>query len=874
MKGFELTEENFAGCVDAATGKPIPKKGDVVLPEKVIYKGEECKLTGIKNGAFSWCKELTSVVIPDGVVSIGESTFYGCDALKSVKIPESVTRIGAGALGECVSLTEIDIPDSVTSIEEGAFSECTGLTHIKMPDRLISIEEAVCQDCSSLSYVDIPDSVTKIGYGAFAGCTSLTDVDIPDNVTSIGDGAFYRCKKISSVVIPDGLTDIKADTFQDCRKLHSVKIPDSVTRIERAAFAGCISLEKIKVPDQATEIQAYAFKDCVNLTSIAIPDGVKDLGLGALENCSGLKELHLPDDLTFCDALNGCSDDLVINYRGSDITYKAFTLTQEQSDGLEDQKCLAIAKEAADILGKDVYSPVLVSKLCNAEHSGKLEQTAAQIKKDFQAIGFYNIKNSVDAKAKEQLTALFRLDKRSRGVVPKIIDALTIASTELDIAPEDIVKSFEEKKFRDAVMAMRSCNKGNRFCDVEATLFAMNFDVNTVKNVILENPHKDYASVLLCESCQKNDEHLKDLAKWVAFHPDVSQNLVKDIVKYKNSITIDASDNVDAVRAQISRRRALLEIQEIEKSYPDFKFADCKCTLPTTEVELGDYRAYIMDAKDPRQVMIGYDTNCCQHLRGAGETAMIYGLANPDAGFFVIEDKTSGKILAQAEAWQTADGGKLVFDNIEFADDRQIDQFAPVLAKWCEEAPYPDVLMGNGYNEMVNDNIRQFAGMTPPLTGDLLVILDNDNIVGFLNSEYEEKYPNLCDLYEAIAAGEVNAKEDLLEEIAPYTDADESCSVLKYNNSVELYFQEAYDNYVKEHGEPPEIGSFFSEPSEEDLLAFSRENLSTKDAYVMVSGSRLKDLEDEHEATAPEVTGRCEDMADTREDYDDIDEYL
>lgn len=63
MKEFELTEENFAGCVDAATGKPIPKKGDVVLPEKVTYKGEECKLTGIKDGAFSWCKELTSVVI-------------------------------------------------------------------------------------------------------------------------------------------------------------------------------------------------------------------------------------------------------------------------------------------------------------------------------------------------------------------------------------------------------------------------------------------------------------------------------------------------------------------------------------------------------------------------------------------------------------------------------------------------------------------------------------------------------------------------------------------------------------------------------------------------------------------------------------------
>ena len=64
--------------------------------------------------------------------------------------------------------------------------------------------------------------------------------------------------------------------------------------------------------------------------------------------------------------------------------------------------------------------------------------------------------------------------------------------------------------------------------------------------------------------------------------------------------------------------------------------------------------AYIMDGQDPRQVMLGYDTNCCQHLNGAGETAMMYGLANPDAGFFVIEDKETGKILAQAETWECA----------------------------------------------------------------------------------------------------------------------------------------------------------------------------------------------------------------------------
>ena len=544
----------------------------------------------------------------------------------------------------------------------------------------------------------------------------------------------------------------------------------------------------------------------------------------------------------------------MISYMGTKIPKKTFDRVIEQSDGLPLRKCLPIAKEAVDIIGKDVYSPVLVSKLCNAEHSWKLEQTAAQIKKNFQMIGFYDIKNSVDAKAKEELTALFQADENSRGVVPKIIDALTIASTELHIPPEDIVKSFEEKKFRDAVMAMRSCDKGNKFCDVETALFAMNFDVNTVKNVILENPNKDYASVLLCESYKKNDEHLKDLAKWVVHHPDVSQDLVKDIVKYGNSITIDASDNVASIRVQVSKGRAMLEINGIENAYPNFEFADCECNLTKTEVELGNYKAYIMDAKNPRQVTIGYDTDCCQHLGGAGETAMMYGLANPDAGFFVIEDKTSGKILAQAETWETADGGKLVFDNIEFADDRQIDQFAPVLAKWCEKFPYPDILMGNGYNEMVNDSIRQSEGLTPPMTDEL-----QKKINGW---DYDEE--------------EWDDGYDEYDTDGPYTDADESCSVLKYKGAVEPYFKEAYDNYVQEHGELPEIGSFFSEPSEEDLAAFSCEEISPDDAYVMVSGDRLEDLESEHEAAAPEVADhevgaedREADGYDTGDDFED-----
>ena len=216
--------------------------------------------------------------------------------------------------------------------------------------------------------------------------------------------------------------------------------------------------------------------------------------------------------------------------------------------------------------------------------------------------------------------------------MPRIIDALTIASTTLNIQLEDLVKSFENKKFRDAIIAMRTCHEGNHFFDVEAALFAMTFDVNTVKQFILENPYKDYASVLLCKGYKTDDEKFLNLAKWIAYHPDSNREMIEKLYDSQDYIDIRPDMTVNQVRAQVSYGE--LEIHRIEDQYNGrFSFWNCVCNLPKTEVELGRYRAYIMDGQDPRQVMLGYDTNCCQHLNGAGETAMMYGLANPDAGF-------------------------------------------------------------------------------------------------------------------------------------------------------------------------------------------------------------------------------------------------
>ena len=130
----------------------------------------------IKTNAFQRCLNIESIVIHNGITSIGESAFYDCSNLTSVTIPNSVTSIGSRAFGYCTSLTSVTIPNSVTSIGYGAFNKCINLTS-----------------------VTIPDGVTSIGEGAFNKCINLMSVTIPDGVTSIGEGAFYGCSSLKSI---------------------------------------------------------------------------------------------------------------------------------------------------------------------------------------------------------------------------------------------------------------------------------------------------------------------------------------------------------------------------------------------------------------------------------------------------------------------------------------------------------------------------------------------------------------------------------------------------------------------------------------------------------------------------------------------------
>ena len=256
---------------------------------------------------YSYKNDIKTVIIEDGVTSIGSHAFSGCSSLTSVTIPNSVTSIGSYAFWDCSGLTSVTIPNSVTSIGEGAFDDCSGLTSVIIPNSVTSIGGWAFCGCSGLTSVIIGNSVTSIGERAFYNCSGLTSVTIGNSVTSIGVLAFYGCSGLTSITVAQGNT--KYDSRENCNAIiettsntliagcKTTIIPNGVTSIGQSAFNGCSGLTSINIPNSVTSIGSYAFLGC-GLTSITISNNVASIGDGAFSRCTSLASLTIPSSVT------------------------------------------------------------------------------------------------------------------------------------------------------------------------------------------------------------------------------------------------------------------------------------------------------------------------------------------------------------------------------------------------------------------------------------------------------------------------------------------------------------------------------------------------------------------------------------------------
>ena len=183
---YEVTAD---GEVEVAEATSTSITGGVVIPATVSDGTNTYEVTSIGDSAFSGCKSLTSITIPDSVTSIGFYTFSGCTSLTSITIPDGVRSIYENTFYGCKSLTSITIPDSVTSIRSYAFSGCSGLTSITIPDSVKSINKGAFSLCTSLESITFESTIAPTVRNDSFDTRTTTNVYTPgwDPVAALAD---------------------------------------------------------------------------------------------------------------------------------------------------------------------------------------------------------------------------------------------------------------------------------------------------------------------------------------------------------------------------------------------------------------------------------------------------------------------------------------------------------------------------------------------------------------------------------------------------------------------------------------------------------------------------------------------------------------
>lgn len=300
---YTLVVSGTGSMADYSKAAGVPWYGDNGQLMKKVTKGiVRSGITHLGARTFVLAENLTSVELPEGLLSIGVSCFNQT-GLKSIQFPSTLQKIDDNAFWRGQIAGDVHIPESVTAIGKNVFNKCP------------------------ITSVNLPEGLQVLGGGAFSE-TKLTEMpEIPESITVL-DSTFQGCTDIKEVTIPSQVTDISG-AFAGTG-ISTVTVPYQVTNYYRA-FNGCKSLEKVVIESQSDTIPSGGsaqgvFQNCTNLKSVILPEWVTTIGNYAFSGCTSLedtaflKDVKSIGDFAFQNA--GLSGNLVLN--ATSIGYKAF----------------------------------------------------------------------------------------------------------------------------------------------------------------------------------------------------------------------------------------------------------------------------------------------------------------------------------------------------------------------------------------------------------------------------------------------------------------------------------------------------------------------------------------------------------------------
>ncbi len=251
-------------------------------------------------------EDLTHVVLPEGMKSIGERAFACCKNLKTIELPESLESIGASAFLECVNLEEVILPKNIKKLNYRVFGDCKRLKRVVIPEGVEEMDWGVFAGCNNLEEIVLPESLKKIDKQMFLNCKKLKKVTLPTNITKLPDEFFRGCFNLD-IVLNSNIIELGKSVFEDCHHLST--FPEHVKSFGKNCFKNCRSITSISLNEHITILPDGLFEGCTNLLSI---DSQNKLGIGkrCFKNCKSLKEILIQKNIYSMgsSAFSGCEN--------------------------------------------------------------------------------------------------------------------------------------------------------------------------------------------------------------------------------------------------------------------------------------------------------------------------------------------------------------------------------------------------------------------------------------------------------------------------------------------------------------------------------------------------------------------------------------